>query len=395
VAEVAAKGCCRLNGGKIVNQLRRISRSKVFVFTTVLLLIVAIPLCVFYGKEQIGLRQQEVSSIRSSKANVEGTMQGVSPTEERVSPTEVGGIIVAQAARVYTGVSVSSLPDNLTALQVFERDAKKKVAIVMWYQGWGVTDGKQNFQTTWMDIIRKHGSIPLITWEPWKPLSYPQGVNQPAYTLRNIINGHFDSYIIKWARASKAWGYPYFLRFAPEMNGSWSPWSEQVNGNKQGEFVQAWKHIHDIFTAIGARNVTWVWTPNVESYGTSTLVEYYPGVRYVDWVGMDGFNWGTSFGDQWQTFSQIFQRTYLDLLAITDKPVMIAETGSTEQGGNKAAWITDAYSVQIPRYFPKIKAIFWFNDISQRDWRIESSSSAQYAFAQAMQSNIYNAQVSD
>ena len=31
------------------------------------------------------------------------------------------------------------------------------------------------------------------------------------------------------------------------MNGWWWPWSEQLNGNNPGEFVAAWRHVHDIF----------------------------------------------------------------------------------------------------------------------------------------------------
>lgn len=259
----------------------------------------------------------------------------------------------------------------------------------MWYQAWGSTDGTQNFQTGWMDTVRRQGSIPLITWEPWKPIDYPQGVNQPAYTLRNIIDGKFDSCIIKWAQASKSWNHPYFLRFAHEMNGNWYPWDERVNGNKSGEFVQAWRHVHDIFTATGVHNVAWVWSPNAEYDGAISLSELYPGDQYVDWVGMDGFNWGATNGTAWLTFSQIFKQTYKDLLRMISKPLMIAETGCAEQGGSKALWIADALSIQIPQNFPKIKAIIWFNQDKQRDWRIESSPSAQSAFANAIQSNIY------
>ena len=38
------------------------------------------------------------------------------------------------------------------------------------------------------------------------------------------------------------------------------------------------------------------------------------------------------------------------------KPMVIAETASTEYGGSKAAWITDMLKTQLPLYFPKIKA---------------------------------------
>ncbi len=34
-----------------------------------------------------------------------------------------------------------------------------------------------------------------------------------------------------------------------------------VNGDQPGEFVAAWRHVHDIFTSVGATNATWVWCP--------------------------------------------------------------------------------------------------------------------------------------
>ncbi len=292
----------------------------------------------------------------------------------------------SQTPAIYYGVYVTSWLQDLSPVTDFETRAGKPVSIVMWYQGCGMTDGSQNFQTGWMDAVRNHGAIPLVTWEPWL---YTQGVNQPAYSLQSIIDGAHDAYITQWAQASQAWGHPYFLRFAHEMNGNWNSWSERVNNNKPGQYVLAWRHIHDLFTAQGVTNVSWVWCPNILYSGSAALKGLYPGDAYVDWVGMDGYNWGTVSGHQWQTFAQVFQQTYTELLAITSKPLMIAETASTEQAGNKAAWISDGFAKQLPRAFPKIKAVVWFNENKETDWRIESSSPAQGAFAGAIASNIY------
>jgi beta-mannanase len=256
----------------------------------------------------------------------------------------------------------------------------------MWYQQWSNSGGYQYFQSGWMNEVRNHGSIPLVTWDPWDPA---QGTNQPAFALQNIINGNFDAYISKWAQDSKAWGHPYFLRFAHEMNGNWMPWSELVNGNKPGQFVQAWRHIHNIFTSLGVTNVTWVWSPNIDYSNSIPLREVYPGDAYVDWTAMDGYNWGNIGPHNWESFSQVFQQTYYDILGITSKPLMIAETASTEQAGNKAGWITDGFVNQLIHTFPLIRAFVWFNESKETDWRIESSPSAQNAFASAIQSNYY------
>jgi hypothetical protein len=308
---------------------------------------------------------------------------------------------------VYFGVHVPGWLDSLEQVFLFEEHAQKKVAIVMLYQGWGLTDGTQNFQTSWMDNIRNHGSIPMVSWEPWL---YTAGISQPKYQLADIINGNFDSYIQKWADDSKTWGHPYFLRFAAEMNGNWFPWSEGVNGNQTGEYVQAWRHVHDIFTSRGVTNVSWVWSPNIEYNGSTQLEGLYPGDDYVDWLGMDGYNWGTIVHDApdavsphgintnqsatvtgWQTFSQVFGPTFTHITMLSTKPLMVAEMASTEPGGSKAEWITDALSTQIPCNFKRIRAFIWFNENKETDWRIESSPSAQNAFAAAIQSGFYAA----
>jgi beta-mannanase len=296
---------------------------------------------------------------------------------------------------IYFGVFVPRWWDhNLAPLKTFENQAKKKVSIIMWYQGWGVTDETRYFQTALMEKIRtEHGSIPMVSWEPWYYAAPEPKYVQPDYQLIDIINGTYDTYIEQWADASKEWGHPYFLRFAAEMNGDWFSWSEGVNGNKTGEYVRAWKHVHDIFTKKGVTNVTWVWSPNVEYDSSTPLEGLYPGDDYVDWLGMDGYNWGTvppdGTGTVWQTFAQVFGPTYAHITKLSKKPLMIAETASAIQGGSKAAWITDAYSTQILCNFKRIKAVIWFNEKKERDWPITLPPSAQNAFARAIQSCYY------
>ena len=308
-----------------------------------------------------------------------------SSTPTQGNGTQPQPVANAGSATVYYGVHMPLMDMSLVAN--FETDAQKRVAIVMWYQHWGETDGYQNFQVGSMNAVRAHGSIPLVTWDPWNP---NLGANQPAYSLQNIINGNFDSYIVRWAQASKAWRHPYFLRFAPEMNGYWFPWSEQVNGNKAGQYVLAWRHVHDIFTAQGVTNVTWVWAPNIIFSNSIPLGELYPGDAYVDWAAMDGYNWGTvGAWHYWESLTALFQQTYQAITAITYKPMMIAETASTEQGGNKASWISTAFTSQLVNNFPRIHAFVWFDLDKETDWRIESSAASQYAFASVIQSGIY------
>lgn len=296
------------------------------------------------------------------------------------SPTPVAG----DSARISLGAYVGDGFNTINNITAFENLAKKKLSIVLFYQAAGVSDNTKYFQPAWMNNISNHGSIPMVTWEFW---NYTGGVNQPTYSLRTIINGNHDAYIRKWAQDSKAWGKPYYLRPNHEMNGDWYPWSERTNGNKPGEYVQAWKHMKDIFTSEGVTNVMWVWCPNVNYSGSTPLINLYPGESYVDWTCMDGYNWGYDNGG-WQSFTQIFGSTYQQLTALSSKPIMIGETASAEQGGNKGLWIANAYGSAIDS-MPRIKAINWFNANKERDWRINSTQSSLNAFTQAVTNSKY------
>ena len=268
------------------------------------------------------------------------------------------------------------------------------MSMLHWGLRWYHNGSYEGFDSVLMEKVRQRGLISLLDWE-----SSDYGINpeydQPIFSLSAIINGNHDAYIRQWATDAKNWGYPFFLRFDYEMNGDWNPWSESMNGNSAGQYIQAWKHVHDIFTQVGATNVTWVWCPNIESPGATSIDGLYPGDTYVDWTCMDGYNWGTNPARPigWQTFSQVFKPTYDHILRIAPtKPMMIGETSSSEYGGSKAAWITDALAVQLPINFPNVKALAWFNvNADNLDWVIETSSSAQSAFAAGISSDYYSA----
>jgi hypothetical protein len=287
-------------------------------------------------------------------------------------------------------------------IDIFENNAGKRLSILHWGQPWhwgsqagyrGLGDGYfQWFEAANFEKVRQRGTIPMINWNSWDLSN--TSTDNPDYQLIDILNGDFDAYIAQWARDAASWGKPFFLRFNHEMNGDWFPWSEQVNGNQRGEYARAWRHVHDIFVREGATNATWVWAVNVEYASnpeSSNLENYYPGDAYVDWVAIDGYNWGIR-GDVWQSFSEVFGQTYNHLLQIApSKPVMIAEFGSTEDGGSKAEWLTDALVHQIPSNFPQIKAIVYFNrNADGMDWISETSFASQNAFAKGIASSFYS-----
>jgi hypothetical protein len=302
---------------------------------------------------------------------------------------------------IYWGAYVGSqltgraAPADLDAATVFEAHTGKPMSLLAFGRPWQTCDPNclfEPFPTAAMESIRQRGQIPVLDWGSD---TYPSDPNNPAFRLHEIIDGDYDAYIRSFAAQVAAWGHPFFLRFDWEMNlTAWFPWVEAANGNAPGEYVAMWRHVHDLFAAVGAANVTWVWCPNQVDPSYTPLAELYPGDGYVDWTCMDGYNWGTHPGEAWGWVSlqRIFGDTYRQIRAVAPrKPIMIGETASTEYGGSKAAWTKDALA-SLPTKFPAVRALVWFDAIDKgMDWPIESSADAQAAFARAIRSRFYAA----
>jgi hypothetical protein len=73
----------------------------------------------------------------------------------------------------------------------------------------------------------------VITWTS-QDLDLHGDTNQPNFQLLDISSVKHDAYVRQWARDVKAWGYPLFVRFNHEMNGTWYHWSERKNSNSTG-----------------------------------------------------------------------------------------------------------------------------------------------------------------
>jgi hypothetical protein len=323
------------------------------------------------------------------------------PPEETLPPPPVEGT----SSALYWGASIGSqltgvqAPWDMGAVTKFEEIADKRVSLVNFFSPFancpaGGSCSFYKFPTGPMESIREYGAIPVFSWSSQ---SIPSNLSEPNFQLSDVIAGTYDSYIREFALAARKWGHPFFLRFNWEMNGNWFPWSEGVNGNQPGEFVAAWRHVHDIFTAVGATNATWVWCPNVDPEGAlHDLGSLYPGDEYVDWTGLDGYNWGLNPAnpDRWRSFNELYESTYhriVDAVA-PEKPMLIGEMGSTEDGGSKANWIEEALTA-IPTDYTQIHGLLWFDTYDDgMDWPIETSTSSADAFASAIQSPAYVAE---
>ena len=203
------------------------------------------------------------------------------------------------ASPLYWGATIgdqltgTQAPWDMNAVSAFEGVAGKSLSLVQFFQPFAdceTTCTPYPFPTTPLENVRRHGAIPVLSWSSQ---STPSSLNEPDYQLSDVIEGRQDALIRKFAESARAWGHPFFLRFNWEMNGDWFPWSESTNGNSAGQYVAAWRHVHDIFTSVGATNATWTWCPYVDPGNRlEDLGSLYPGDEYVDWTCLDGYNWG-------------------------------------------------------------------------------------------------------
>jgi hypothetical protein len=286
---------------------------------------------------------------------------------------------------VVLGINTAGLVDDTgAAIDRFAAEAGRMPRLVMYYRDWD--EGRTNALITprILNPIVARGALPMVTWLP--RLGSGDPIHQPEFAPAVVAAGAHDAFIRRAAREAAAYRRPLLIRFAHEMNGAWSPWGAWVDGNTPDDYVAMWRHVVSVFREEGATNVRWVWSPNVYNVG-ATLNEvsatafqpYYPGSGWVDYVALDGYNWGALNGQGWRSFSAVFKSSYDALVALAGKPVLIGETGSTELGGDKAAWIRHIPGV-LRTQMPRVRALIWFDREKEANWTVASSPGSLRAF---------------
>ena len=211
-------------------------------------------------------------------------------------------------------------------------------------------------------MLRSHGITPYVQIDPTYAVV-------PA-----ISTGAYDSYLRSYADSVRDYGHAVVIGFGHEMNAPWYSWGY---GHVQpSAFVAAWKHIVTLFRDEGADNVTWLWTINADRPGTGKVSLWWPGARYVTWVGIDGYYYTPA-----DTFNSVFGRTIKQVQEFTRKPVLLSETAI----GPNADQIVEITNLFRGMHQYKTLGLVWFDKtqhggIQHQDWRIEGNSPAVAAF---------------
>ncbi|MFE5581710.1 glycoside hydrolase family 26 protein [Kitasatospora sp. NPDC056531] len=255
------------------------------------------------------------------------------------------------------GVAAAGEAGDLAPVAAFAAKAGRAPDVREYYYDWG-----QDFDGDGTAALWQNGQLPLMVWTP---------TNVP---LSRIVSGAEDDYLRSFAKGVRSYPGPLAISFAPEMNADWSDWGP--SRTTSADFVQAWRHIHDVFRDQQAVNVLWVWAPHANDMDRKVpLRPYYPGDDYVDWLGLVGY-YGPTDGT---AYSSLFTPTVKSLRAFSDKPLLISETAVAE-GPKKSAQIDDLFAGAAGT--DGLIGLVWFDVNGRRpgvgptDWRVDSSPAA-------------------
>ncbi len=207
--------------------------------------------------------------------------------------------------------------------------------------------------------------------------------------IHALNRGEADATIAKYAKALASSGQNIVSRLMWEMNGDWYPYGVARTEVEPAQFVRAWRRVVNIFRHNGARDsIKFFFCPmSPPRVRNVTYESIYPGASFVDWVGFDAYNWGTTQRwTNWRPFVYQAKPGYDALKAIAPhKPMVVGEYSSVESGGNKAGWIHRAHFTDLPSLMPDIKGLMWFHqDRRQIDggpnWLVDTSPSSLAAY---------------
>ncbi|MCX5913711.1 MAG: glycosyl hydrolase [Deltaproteobacteria bacterium] len=214
------------------------------------------------------------------------------------------------------------------------------------------------FPTRESKRLAKSGIVPYINARPGSHV-----MTHLRFTLEELARGKRDNYIKEFAKSAAEFGKEhggFFMTTMEESNGNWYYWGQNR------DFVPAWRNIWQIFEDQGANQyATWVWETYCVEANPSNVrdpEQFYPGDKYVDWIGLSAFakrKYPTTDGP----FDSQISKTCERMRKLSpQKPIMQAEFGKTN-AYDQPKWLNDAYK-SIKQDFPAIKAAIQWDNVS-------------------------------
>ena len=333
-----------------------------------------------------------VSPTASSSKQALGYLakENKNSSTKEVKGTEIKN---TEGRAVYIGMWTQGFFDKNTntlypqVLHSLEQTTEKRFAIAHYYRGWEALDSPSLLSE--LNIIDANGWRPMVSVNPYF-FDRCESRGLPLY--KAIAQGNCDDFLHSAGKQLKVFGKTLFLRFAWEMNIPSMEWEIAKTRSTNQDFILAWQRMHNVIYSENATNVLWIFSPDVSN---NSYKEIYPGDAFVDWIGLDGYNWGTTQAwSKWQGFSEIFSKAYNEITSVApNKPLMLAEVNTTDKNGDKSAWYQDMLANQIPFNFPKINAVVFYNEDRQAqenvNWLIDVSTDSLKSFSENLKNPIY------
>ena len=260
------------------------------------------------------------------------------------------------AGTAYWGAWINGDQDSATEeqqTQAFEALAGRGLALHMHYYGW--TSAFASSADMQADLA--HHRTPVVTWSC--------GPDNAA-----VSSGSADAVLAAATASVKKFGAPMFIRWNWEMNLTGG--NKCMGADGAAGFIAAWRYIHDYFKSAGVTNVAWLWNPARSSTDGKDAAQYWPGAKYVDWIGFDGYD-KSDFADTdaAHAFSDVFQPFYDFYTTSTyfkngaPMSVLIAETGECQASASSPAiqqnYVAEVVSDLAAGKFPKVGGFMYFD----------------------------------
>ena len=253
---------------------------------------------------------------------------------------------VPPVGTAYLGAWVRPLPvtrqtpvsQELSTLATFNSGLGRSLSVVHVYQNW-----TSPTPTAQLQKVLANGATPMIDW-------------RCGPSDATILSGQNDAFITGFATELARLKAPIFLRWFYEFNFPNSPdYKACVGSLGPAGYAAAFRHIHALFTAAGASNVSFVWC--IASGGQDQdWIKYYPGPAYVDWIAVDGYLRNNSTYRPGQ-FAQLFGSWYSTFDSF-GKPMMITETAALS--GAQGSYLSDIQQ-SLDTGYPMIRGVLYFD----------------------------------
>jgi hypothetical protein len=303
-------------------------------------------------------------------------------------------VVVPPTSGAYVGVFVGPQGGSpAEGIANLESQLGRKLALHLMFVGF---DLSEKLASQGVKDDAANGRVTLVSW------GCSHGASGGTATFQGIQSGSYDQVLDQDAAAFRAMpSHLFMVRFVWEMNlnvgnprgnsnhnNCYSSANEGVS-QAAAEYVGAYRHIVQRFSADGVRNVTWLWCPsgapgNARRIGGfENLKLFYPGNAYVDWICFDSYpHRDVSMAETLGPFVSDF--------ANYGKPILIGETGEINSAGPPAGrrisqdqYLSDLAAAIEPggAFYPYVKGFCYFdshpdNGRGKFNWTLDANGIA-------------------